>query len=353
MNKGKLLLLSLLPIAGVFGVMVSLCYGTDIVFGKRAYASDTWYHYTSTYATSSYGTKEYWTNCKGTTQLSAPDGATIVESGAGDGDSIVASYGTGDERIINRFGSDIKFNGYEVDDNAITVDGILNANEYDGVTANKIDYNLHQSGDGSNITADFYVAYDSTYLYILYNVKDTQQSYRDFSSTSSNWTESNDAVEMRIDLLHDTSYAASDWTSGWGGNYRGSVMCEAMFKVAAGYDPTDSSKTVCHNTQYGEGIGCEFVWDYWWSSGCRGDSKTSIVSKTTETGYIVEMKVDCAKDDIPSKIRPINNTEIGLGIKIYNKTSTGGQTILLGEGYADAMGDTPRNCSTVTLHAKD
>ena len=312
------------------------------------YATKTWYHYLATPATSSYGCKEYWTDCYGTTQLTEPDSGNIVENGSGNGDAIVSGYGTDDERIINRFGSDVRFHGYRVSNGAITVDGLLNDSAYSGLTANYIDTNLWQSGDGQNISANFYVAYDDQYLYLAFDVLDSQPEIRDFSASSGDWTEADDAIEIRLDLLHSTSQANGNWNGGWGGDYRGDIMCEAFAKFAAGYDPTDSSKAACYGNRWGDGIGCEFAWDYWWSNNWRNDGKTTVVSKTNANGYTAEMKIDI--EWMNALVKPGIKMEIGLGVKIYNKTSTGGQTILVGEGMNDGMSSTPRNCSTVVLH---
>lgn len=355
MKKRNIVLISAL-FAVVFAVLVSTMVGNDIVLGVRAASTETvWYHYAATPASSSYGSREYWTDCKGYTTIAKPaegENVSFVEAGPADGNAIHA-YNSSDERLINRFGSDLRLHGYQVEENAITVDGVFNEAEYTGVVANKVeDGDRHVSGETAKATADLYIAYDSTYLYLFFNVADSTAHYRDFSRKDTGiWTESHDSIELRLDLLHDSSISGPD-VNAWGGDYRGSVMCEAGFKVAAGYDPTDSGKTVCYNTQYGDGIGCEFFWDYWWSDGCKNDAKTSVVSKTNANGYTVEMRIDCTKSAIASNVRPINNTEIGLGIKIYNKTSSGGQNITVFEGYNDSMHTSPRNLTTVTLHAK-
>lgn len=357
MKKRNIVLISTL-FASVFAVLVSTTVGNDIVFGLRAVSTETvWYHYNATPASSSYGSREYWTDCKGYTTISKPEegeNVRFVEAGPADGNTIHANNSS-DERLINRFGSDLRLHGYQVEENAITVDGVFSEAEYTGVVVNKVeDGDRHVSGDTAKATADLYIAYDSTYLYLFFNVADSTAHIRDFSTVNTGvTTETHDSIELRLDLLHDSSLSSSPDVNTWGGSYRGEpgAMCEAGFKVARGYDPTGSG-TVCSNTQWGDGIGCEFFWDYWWSNGCRNDAKTSVVSKTNENGYTVEMRIDCTKNAIPDYIRPINNTEIGLGIKIYNKTSSGGQNITVFEGYNDAMGDTPRNLTTVTLHAK-
>ena len=66
--------------------------------------ADTWFHYSEVPATcESYGVKEYWTDCKGNTQITEPSGGEINDQGqpsAAAIQAIIDTYGVDDERIL-------------------------------------------------------------------------------------------------------------------------------------------------------------------------------------------------------------------------------------------------------------
>jgi len=101
MNKKRFLCLSLGVVALtaiVAGVSASsLCNGEFF----KLEANDTWYHYSAVDATyQTRGIKEYWTNCNGTTQLTAPSG-TIVERGQ-PSVRFIDSLAANDDRLVSK-----------------------------------------------------------------------------------------------------------------------------------------------------------------------------------------------------------------------------------------------------------
>jgi hypothetical protein len=346
MKNKKIKLLSLFAlITGIAATSAFLVVNPNQFDLIKAQSSQTWYHYSATHATSTYGNKEYWTNCAGMTQLTAPEGVDIVEKGQGNPEEIISQYSVFDERIVNRFGSDNKYQMTNVLGKDIVVDGLKDSAYNHKTELRKNVWNR----DNFEISADVYVAYDESFLYLFADVKDSTPSYRDLTTVNHDWwTTFNDSLEIRIDLLHDNSKANGNWGEAWGGDYRGDAMCEALFKVAAGWDNTNPANTAIYGQQFLDGVGCEYDWGYWWSNACRNDGKTQIISKIIEGGYTMEMRIDLGKGEIQDATRPHLTSEIGIGLKFYSTSNViGGQdTILILEDISDAMGNGPRWCST-------
>lgn len=211
-----------------------------------------------------------------------------------------------------RFGTETTFTATKVgsafDD--IVVDGVMDAAYVD---ATEIPVNVVTSGN-TDTTATVKVMWDSTYLYLFADVKDSTVIGRDDTYQGGQWTEHNDTFEIWFDLLHDDRLAAADWNGGWGGPYRGEPgpMCEAHFKINAGYQPTNGQRF---------GSGSEACWDGWLSNECNNDGVSVGYSKITEDGYTVEYKIKTNHGNVPEELRLHENQEIGLGIKIYDKTT--------------------------------
>lgn len=213
-----------------------------------------------------------------------------------------------------QFGTEQKFSVTQIpSSDSIFVDG-----EMDDVylSSESVTVNTVTEGD-TNTNAFFYFMFDDNYLYIFANVIDSTVYTRDYSYVGEQWIEHNDAVEIWIDLLHDDIYAGSNWTGGWGGSYRGEPgpMCEAHFKINAGYNPDEHGRF---------GAGSEAIWDGWWSNSCNTDNESYGVSKVTETGYTIEYKVKLTDPNIPENLRMNDGQEIGIGIKIYDKKESDG-----------------------------
>ncbi len=160
----------------------------------------------------------------------------------------------------------------------------------------------------SKVTATLEAVWQEDMLYVFVNVYDPTKTTRDFTKQdTSKWTEAYDAVELRIDTLHSEKYADSSWNGKQSDKYRGEYACEGFFKAGAGYN---------RDEQYGDGIGCEYVWDYYMSNICRNDGKTYIKSSyTDDTHYGMEFAISLS--NAHSVMNPFG--EIGLGIKIYDR----------------------------------
>ena len=103
MQKKSLLLMSLTG-ASLLGLTFAMCISNN-KFSSVTFGSDpTWNHYQAVAATcESYGVKEYWTNCQGSTTIVDPGAADVIEKGqpsAAEIQAIVDTYGSSDERII-------------------------------------------------------------------------------------------------------------------------------------------------------------------------------------------------------------------------------------------------------------
>ena len=104
--KKRILFLSLVSLVATLTTATSLAvaFQNRSSFYSAKGTGGTYYHYEAVGATcSTYGIKEYWTNCKDDTTLVEPLGVSIVEKGQpteSEISAIVAKYGAGDERII-------------------------------------------------------------------------------------------------------------------------------------------------------------------------------------------------------------------------------------------------------------
>ena len=114
MRKKILLLSSVGLLATGAGTLLAVNASSTDSF-SIAGGSTSWNHYETVAPTcGSYGIKEYWTDCNGTTTIEEPVGAVIVEKGqpsATDIEYIVDTYGADDERIIDK--SDVHGSGVE------------------------------------------------------------------------------------------------------------------------------------------------------------------------------------------------------------------------------------------------
>ena len=181
-----------------------------------------------------------------------------------------------------------------------------------------------ENENSSPATANMYLLWDSSFLYVFVEViDDTHYGYQEGT-----WLELRDALEMIVDLYHNTSY-----TGGYGGDYRGTKMCEGYYKIAAGVGVASVGSTV---------QGTHWMWD----DGATRDAG-SFASALTETGYTVEYKIGLGKD---ANIYMIAEREIGIGVKIYDKHANdkdGSITVL--EGKNDAQHEKPGNLSSIKL----
>lgn len=213
-----------------------------------------------------------------------------------------------------QFGTNNKFSVTEVPTSkTIVVDGVLDETylSAEAVIVNKV------TAGSTDTTATMYFMFDDEFFYIFADVKDSTVFTRDYGYSGEQWIEHNDAIEIWIDLLHDDSLKTPIWTGGWGGSYRGEPgpMCEAHFKINAGYNPDEHGRF---------GAGSEAIWDGWWSNACNDDNVSYGISKITSTGYTVEYKIDLTNNYIPDYLRMNDGQEIGIGVKIWDKKEAGG-----------------------------
>ena len=212
-----------------------------------------------------------------------------------------------------QFGTDTTFTATKVrSTDTITVDGELDAAYSDAVS---IPVTTVSAGE-TDTTATAYLMWDDQSYYIFVDVKDDTVIGRDAAYSGEQWTEHNDAVEIWMDILHDdSSHGPGGYSGGFGGAYRGEPgpMCEAQFKINPGAQYPKEN-----NVRYG--ADSEFGFDGWWSNEAKNDGVTVGTTKITETGYTVEYKINTNIAQIPEELRPAIGQEIGIGIKVYDKT---------------------------------
>ena len=193
---------------------------------------------------------------------------------------------------------------------------------YNAATAISVSHVAWESENPTPATANMYLLWDTSYLYVFVEVTDdTHYGYQQGA-----WLESRDALEMIVDLYHNTSYVG-----GYGGGYRGDKMCEGYYKIAAGVGQASVDSTI---------QGIHWLWDDQKHNG-------SYASQLTETGYTVEYKIALGKDAAEFMVA---DREIGLGVKIYDKHADDKDTskIVL-EGKNDGQHEGPHNLSSIKL----
>lgn len=200
---------------------------------------------------------------------------------------------------------------------------------YNSATIIPVSVVTHDNGNSNPATADMYLLWDDSYLYVYAEVKDSKH----YSYQSDAWLEHRDALELMIDLYHEADY----WLGGYGGEYRnewygsGAHMCEGSYKIAAGVGQASVGSTV---------QGAHWMWDDQKNNG-------SYYSMLTETGYTVEMKISVGKD---ANTYLQAGREIGLGVKIYDKYSDDSDSsVTTLEAKNDRQADGPRYLSNIVL----
>lgn len=247
----------------------------------------------------------------------------------------------------HKFGTDNVFKINEVPTGkTIVADGVKDE-AYSSTEA--ITINTVTSGE-TDTTATMYAMFNDDFIYIFAEVNDSTVFTRDYEYKGSQWVEHNDSFEFWIDLLHNDSLISNGWNGGWGGPYRGEPgpMCEAHFKLNAGYDPEVHGRF---------GLGSEAIWDGWWSNACNTDNVSFGISKVTETGYTVEYQISLKDTHIPDYLRLNDEQQIGIGVKIYDKKEAGGNkasaaanSICLESINHDMNSSGPRSLSTFIVN---
>ena len=200
---------------------------------------------------------------------------------------------------------------------------------YNAATAIPISVVNHDNGNSNPATANMYLLWDESYLYVYADVRDSNH----YGYQADSWLETRDAFEIMLDLYHKADY----WLDGYGGEYRnewygsGAHMCEGLYKIAAGSE----NATVDGSIQ-----GSHWMWDDQKNNG-------SYYSKLTENGYTVEMKISVGKD---ANTYLKAGREIGLGAKIYDKyADDSSSSVTTLEEKNDRQLEGPRYLSTIVL----
>ena len=322
--KKKFLLLSGCGLLGAAAIAVGAMNGESVtnlfkvgatekctVCSGHHHAAKTWFNKTKT----NDGHYEYWRCCQchnfylSTNEIPGYDATKWVDK-ADDTDCPFDYTDYTDRRI--QFGGLLTTHNVNklADGTTITIDGQRDA-AYDNAVKENFSAAMHGN---SQVTATLETLWQGEMLYVYVDVYDPTKYTRDFTTANTNvYTEANDAVELCIDTLHSAQYAADNWDGKAGVSYRGSYGCEGRFKVAAGYQRSD---------QWGDGIGCEFFWDYYMSNLARGDNKTYVKSYyKDDTHYGVEFGIRL--NNSAFIMNPFH--EIGMAVKIYDKNTSGGQ----------------------------
>ena len=203
----------------------------------------------------------------------------------------------------------------------ITADGVKDDiyNVSNSISINNITW---RNENENPATAKMNLLWNTSFLYVFMEVKDDIH----YGYQEGTWLEHRDAVEMILDLYHNTSYEG-----GYGGDYRGDKMCEGYYKIAAGVGQAAVDTTV---------QGTHWLWD---------DQKNncSFASLKTETGYTVEYKIALGKDALEYMVI---GREIGIGVKLYDKDAddkNGAVTTL--QTKNDGQHNGPKYLSSVKL----
>lgn len=235
-----------------------------------------------------------------------------------------------------RFGTTTVFEAMQRKiDNEIVVDG---QKDVAYTQATPIEVNTVSNGS-TDATAKAYVMWDEFSIYILVEVKDA--TYNPYSSGNIN---DSDSVNIYIDLLHDDKYAVENYSTGWGGSYRGEPgpMCEGLFKIGAGVSyPNEDAR-------YGHGS--EFLFDGWLSNAAKEGGQTVGTTCKTDVGYNVEYRIDCTNENIPNELRGHIGHEIGIGINVFDKGTNATSLVCLEDINKD-MNLGPKKLSNFVLVA--
>lgn len=207
-----------------------------------------------------------------------------------------------------QFGTSNEFSATKIkEDTEIVLDGELD-DCYNSATM--IPISTLVKGE-TNTSAEAYLMWDESFFYIFINVIDENVNGFDPLYNQKQVIEFYDSIQIWIDLLHNDSLAIPGYKDGWGGVYRGEPgpMCEALYKISAGFTPTEENRF---------GPGSEACWDGWLSNASNDDGITAGCSKITKTGYSVEYKILVTDNNIPEELRLKEGNQIGVGIKIYD-----------------------------------
>ena len=225
-------------------------------------------------------------------------------------------------------GTNLAYTATKITSGLGVADGVKDE-AYNSATVIPVSVVTHDNGNGSPATANMYLLWDSSYIYLFAEVNDSKH----YSYQEGAWLETRDAFEIMLDLYHEADY----WLGGYGGEYRnewygsGAHMCEGLYKIAAGVDKASVDSTV---------QGSHWMWDDQKNNG-------SYFSKLTETGYTVEMKISVGKD---ANTYLQAGREIGLGVKIYDKyADDSNSSVTTLEAKNDRQTDGPRYLSNIVL----
>lgn len=190
----------------------------------------------------------------------------------------------------------------------VTIDG-----EKDSIYLESMELDIKD--DEVDASAKAYVCWDIDNLYVFIEVKD--ETYCPHKA-SWQYITAADSVALYLDLLHNDSLCIENYTTGWGGKYRGDPgpMCEGWFKISAGAIFPDADEN-----RYSVGDGSDFCFEGWLSNAARTLGNTIGTTKVTEQGYNVEYRIDLTNSNIPDELRPSAGNEFGLGIVLYDQTN--------------------------------
>ncbi|MCR4911324.1 MAG: hypothetical protein K5925_02210 [Bacilli bacterium] len=219
---------------------------------------------------------------------------------------------------------------YDMD---IEIDGVKDE-AYNQATA--IPVSIVTSNE-TETTANAYAMWDETYLYLLVEVNDA--TYNPYTSGEIN---DFDSVNIFMDILHNDSLAIENYSTGWGGNYRGEPgpMCEGWFRIGAGVSFPQG------DSNYGDGS--DFGWDGWLSFAARESGTTVGTTYKTDNGYNVEYRIDCTNENVPTELHLHEGQEIGIGINVYDKGDESSSVVCL-EDINQDMAITPKRLSNFKL----
>ena len=205
------------------------------------------------------------------------------------------------------FGTDNIFEAYSLkSSDEISIDGVK-----DEIYLESQEILIKDSGVGASAKA--YVVWDIDNLYLFVEVKDST-----YCPHKSSWQyiTAADSLAVYLDLLHNDSLVEENYTTGWGGKYRGEPgpMCEGWFKISAGAVFPDAD-----DNRYSVGDGSDFCFEGWLSNAARNSGNTLGTTKQTESGYNVEYRIDLTNSNIPDDLKPKADNAFGLGIVLFDQ----------------------------------